>query len=750
MLMKFSACIRNRCKVSKLFLLPMAMLPLIGGNASAQTTVDIDSGQTLRGVDILIGFFVANGQSFTLGANTTFEVNSGGTIGNFEDVFSSPIDFNDSTINVHSGGSFVGNTKNYTFGFATPSNANINILPGGSAGPNFFASNDTIVDVTGGTVGPTVILDHSLFIPGSGAVMNVSGGQLLGPISALSGTTLNLSVAEANIDGTPIALTSAPMEITQRSGTLHVVFSDGNTLSLPLENDSSLLNGEIHPSATLTVARAGASGAVVIVGDGETLTEADILAGSFNGQSFGLGPETVFQIESGGKIGPIGNPYKDLLVNMSGSRIILLDGSEFVTLDGSVGSYLGDVVIDAEHGSLLQDFVRIANSSVANFNGGAFRYGFSANTGSTINYHEGRFPESLSLSNSTLRISGGDFELNGLPTTDPLTNLADGESLTGVSASGEAFYLTGYSTSFGLTSIELNVVSVPPSGPAKILIDDDSDLTSIRSGQSVTIVPGGTIPSGATAINASIQLDGGVINRSFAAVQSDIGMSDGLIKSGLNLLAGTSFYLSGGLIESSSELTDGAEIIIDGGAVEGFFSVRQLSTIHLISGTIGSADSTFDTIFASRDSLLLIEGGDVHAALDLTWDATVELVVQSAKLNGIEISLEPEVPVIIPDRDGALLEVVLADGSDYQLVLEDSAPFGVDEIDDDAIVRLRLAGVPPCPADLDPDGILDFFDVSAFLDAFAAQDPIADFTEDGIYDFFDVSDFLDAFGAGCP
>jgi len=223
-----------------------------------------------------------------------------------------------------------------------------------------------------------------------------------------------------------------------------------------------------------------------------------------------------------------------------------------------------------------------------------------------------------------------------------------------------------------------------------------------------------------------------------------------LIKSGLNLLAGTSFYLSGGLIESSSELTDGAEIIIDGGAVEGFFSVRQLSTIHLISGTIGSADSTFDTIFASRDSLLLIEGGDVHAALDLTWDATVELVVQSAKLNGIEISLEPEVPVIIPDRDGALLEVVLADGSDYQLVLEDSAPFGVDEIDDDAIVRLRLAGVPPCPADLDPDGILDFFDVSAFLDAFAAQDPIADFTEDGIYDFFDVSDFLDAFGAGCP
>ena len=56
----------------------------------------------------------------------------------------------------------------------------------------------------------------------------------------------------------------------------------------------------------------------------------------------------------------------------------------------------------------------------------------------------------------------------------------------------------------------------------------------------------------------------------------------------------------------------------------------------------------------------------------------------------------------------------------------------------------------PCLADLTGDGELDFFDVSDFLDAFGAQDPIADFTGDGEYDFFDVSDFLDAFGAGCP
>jgi len=55
-----------------------------------------------------------------------------------------------------------------------------------------------------------------------------------------------------------------------------------------------------------------------------------------------------------------------------------------------------------------------------------------------------------------------------------------------------------------------------------------------------------------------------------------------------------------------------------------------------------------------------------------------------------------------------------------------------------------------CVADFTGDGVLDFFDVSAFLNAFNADDPIADLTGDGNFDFFDVSAFLNAFTAGCP
>jgi len=50
----------------------------------------------------------------------------------------------------------------------------------------------------------------------------------------------------------------------------------------------------------------------------------------------------------------------------------------------------------------------------------------------------------------------------------------------------------------------------------------------------------------------------------------------------------------------------------------------------------------------------------------------------------------------------------------------------------------------PCPADLNDDGVLNFFDVSTFL----AQRP--DYNGDGGFDFFDVSKFLNDFAAGCP
>jgi hypothetical protein len=70
----------------------------------------------------------------------------------------------------------------------------------------------------------------------------------------------------------------------------------------------------------------------------------------------------------------------------------------------------------------------------------------------------------------------------------------------------------------------------------------------------------------------------------------------------------------------------------------------------------------------------------------------------------------------------------------------------------DDVVLSGVAPIVSCPADLaPPQGVLDFFDVSAFLAAYNTQQPPADFAAPfGVFDFFDVSAFLASYNAGCP
>ncbi|MBO6512371.1 MAG: VCBS repeat-containing protein [Phycisphaerales bacterium] len=50
----------------------------------------------------------------------------------------------------------------------------------------------------------------------------------------------------------------------------------------------------------------------------------------------------------------------------------------------------------------------------------------------------------------------------------------------------------------------------------------------------------------------------------------------------------------------------------------------------------------------------------------------------------------------------------------------------------------------PCVADINNDGMLDFFDLSQFLSN------MIDWNGDTVFDFFDISGFLQSFAAGCP
>ncbi len=56
----------------------------------------------------------------------------------------------------------------------------------------------------------------------------------------------------------------------------------------------------------------------------------------------------------------------------------------------------------------------------------------------------------------------------------------------------------------------------------------------------------------------------------------------------------------------------------------------------------------------------------------------------------------------------------------------------------------------PCPADLNGDGRVDFFDLADFLRTFTAGDLFADENLDGRLDFFDIQGYLGVLAAGCP
>lgn len=95
---------------------------------------------------------------------------------------------------------------------------------------------------------------------------------------------------------------------------------------------------------------------------------------------------------------------------------------------------------------------------------------------------------------------------------------------------------------------------------------------------------------------------------------------------------------------------------------------------------------------------------------------------------------------------------ILGYGAELQLRLTAQGDEANDDwyVDNIAVTMEFIEETDPCPADLNGDGTLDFFDVSAFLTAFGNGDASADFTGDGAFDFFDVSAFLNEFGVGCP
>lgn len=83
-------------------------------------------------------------------------------------------------------------------------------------------------------------------------------------------------------------------------------------------------------------------------------------------------------------------------------------------------------------------------------------------------------------------------------------------------------------------------------------------------------------------------------------------------------------------------------------------------------------------------------------------------------------------------------------------IVDFGCEFDLRDLNGDGIIADDDIIVSVCIADFTNDGVLNFFDVSAFLTAYNAMHPSADLNNDAVLNFFDVSAFLSAFSAGCP
>ena len=122
----------------------------------------------------------------------------------------------------------------------------------------------------------------------------------------------------------------------------------------------------------------------------------------------------------------------------------------------------------------------------------------------------------------------------------------------------------------------------------------------------------------------------------------------------------------------------------------------------------------------------------------VSWDRVAEYSNNSL-LNTFQIELHFDGTIVISweriDLSDAICGISEGNGIDPDFIASDLSSYPAPS---------------NCLPDFSGDGMLDFFDISAFISAFGSQNPAADMNNDGLYNFFDISAFITLFSAGCP
>lgn len=279
-----------------------------------------------------------------------------------------------------------------------------------------------------------------------------------------------------------------------------------------------------------------------------------------------------------------------------------------------------------------------------------------------------------------------------------------------------------------------SVRTAPPTGPGSLSFaeigdldnDKDLDLIAFRTGETdaqVLLNQRGGIGGAWNGFGSAAAVDLGV-----QVVASDIGDLDNDKRTDIFAVGSHNDEGSFAVLLNHGDATFEAPALLPLGGEPGHMVLAMLDT-----------DDDMDAAVIVDDPAL----GPIIRVFRNDFDGT-QLAFTSS---------EDQSPELLPllllagDLDHA--------GAEDLVIINDTAttgglppPRGV--LADVTFLPMIVQPPPDCPADLNNDNIVDFFDIQMFLSAFSAGDPLADWDGDGFFSFFDLQGFLNAYSAGCP
>ena len=446
----------------------------------------------------------------------------------------------------------------------------------------------------------------------------------------------------------------------------------------------------------------GSATAQVEVADGETLTEGALASGTFMGRGFTLAPGTVFNVNDDGVIGPVGDTstFPDTPFDFGGSTVNVNSGGFF---DGS--SSVSNIVLNLfGDGGVGRNF-SASNGSTVNFSGGSAEGSFGALTGSTVNISGGSFGVGFGASDgSEVNISGGEFMLNGAPVSS-VDSVAFGDVLSGVLADGSAFIFNGFegdSIASGTTTLQTTTVE-PADATPMVVSSGDATTKGLRTGQTLTITGDARVRGGFDAIGGTLNIQAGSVGNGLTTLDTDVNISGGSVGEFYDAFGVVN--ISGGDVGLSFAAREGSTVTISGGTLARFSGARSGSTVNIQGGSVGEAFSASGSVNISggtvgdgfgalSGSTVNISGGSIGDGFLADSGSTVNLFVTDVAIDAQALGLSLGETIEITQRGGVLLEATLADGSLFDLRLNEIAAFGEDFIDPRATLTVTRVPMP--------------------------------------------------------